>query len=350
MANQYPFKPIVKEIGGIPDPANLIAKGLNYLSTVPLGPRPYGETPTGGFRGPLPARPATTTQTQPAVVPAYKDMTPEQQTERDYVGNMINQQREAMMGKYGLPALPTDSTLYGKTPGTGYVRDEKTGKVVKLDQATPSYGYDSRYEQEGNQAKRYQLLKEREQKEYDRQDMMQRGINARLEGALQVLNGSWANTQMKQNALLTLQALQGASGIGTAQSTQNTAMATRGLEELKTTNRGALERGQGQQALATAEATRAGTPFVGPAALQNIEESKARAGLTNAQTALQPYLGAAGMVKATQAGKPMDMQSIFKDTFSQMNMKQQAAILPLMQADNWGAIAKLMQNKTFLEG
>lgn len=52
---------------------------------------------------------------------------------------------------------------------------------------------------------------------------------------------------------------------------------TQALEGYKASNQGALQQGQSQQALATAESTRAGLPYVGPMSVAEIAQKKAMA-------------------------------------------------------------------------
>jgi len=121
-------------------------------------------------------------------------------------------------------------------------------------------------------------------------------------------------------------------------------------DALKGIKEGGYKDALGRQALASVRKTEAELPFVGKQALANIGALEAQGRLYGAQAALQPYIGAAKALEASKPAKTVDMSSMFKDIFAQMSPKQQAALLPLIQQENWAAVAQVMQNPKFIEG
>ena len=245
------INPYPRNYFGLPQPENLFKKAFNFLATTPLQdltftpPKPQQVPTDTSFRGPLPPRPAGT----------------------------YDKQRAEFVRREGVPALVTD---FGKTLGSGYMTDGQVRREFDSGSALGGFARPSTadanlaFEDEQNRLFSERVAQERGALQQRDRDLQQAGLNARTDNALQVLSGSWANPAMKAQALQTLQAAGVMSG-------QNLEREKQSLEGYKASNMGALQQAQGQQALATAEASRAAIPYVGPMAEADMAQKRSEA-------------------------------------------------------------------------
>lgn len=205
------FTPLVREYYGLPDPVNAISRGLNYISTTPLGPSPANRNALKSHGMTTPKAAGFQPQEQ-YNVPSYSQMNQEQQNEQNFVGDMINQQRTAMMAnvpRQTIPALETDDDrmkfLLQKEGGRWTPEENKMYYEMfdrkQAAQEKERLGIQKQQELE----KYYSSILNEERKRSQQAFEQQLSADKMRQSLLQTVNSPWQSDDNRMRAIQTLQ-------------------------------------------------------------------------------------------------------------------------------------------------